>query len=278
MRRANDIEKRLKREAGSPEISTATERLYHEVSSKVTATARFHRVANNIIVINKPHNSNVQKHMDSLGTRPSGQGNNVSPLVHDRYSLSIKDDSLGNIYDSLDQNSSERRNNTSPIAYVRHSTGKNASEMKKNGPVLPHHRCKRGTPLLEEGKHSCNEIYFVFQNMELKKEYFSSSQEEYVAKLWEEVDSKLVSRSSKFEANILTKKYNNPPLRRVPGTTKNAHLSMLEIVGTGDNNFFPFFLIFSTLFISSPCGGSPEGKGGLGTVTNNFKPQVAYET
>ncbi|WP_394698680.1 hypothetical protein [uncultured Draconibacterium sp.] len=79
-----------------------------------------------------------------------------------------------------------------------------------------------------------------------------------------------------FGTRLLTIKYYNSPSRRIAGTTKNAHLSMLENRGTGDNKLSPFFLISSTLCISSPVGGSPEGEGGNGTVANINKTS-AYE-
>ena len=65
---------------------------------------------------------------------------------------------------------------------------------------IPPHRCKRGTPLLEEGKLD-------------------------------------------LAAKLLTTKNNNPPLKRIAGTTKNARLSVQKNRSTGDNNLFPFFLI-----------------------------------
>nr|WP_321354188.1 hypothetical protein [uncultured Draconibacterium sp.] len=74
----------------------------------------------------------------------------------------------------------------------------------------------------------------------------------------------------------LTIEYNNPPSKRIAGTTKNAQFSKMEM-GTRDNKLFPFFLISSTLYISSPAGGSPEGEGGNGTVANINKAS-AYET
>ena len=74
----------------------------------------------------------------------------------------------------------------------------------------------------------------------------------------------------------LTIKYNNPPSKRIAGTTKNAQFSKMEM-GTRDNKLFPFFLISSTLYISSPVGGSPEGERGNGTVANINKAS-AYET
>ena len=61
--------------------------------------------------------------------------------------------------------------------------------------------------------------------------------------------------------------------------TKNAHLSVWKSMGTGDNKLFPFFLISSTLYISSSANWrrSPEGEGGNGTLANTNKTS-AYET
>ncbi|WP_163325605.1 hypothetical protein [Draconibacterium mangrovi] len=54
---------------------------------------------------------------------------------------------------------------------------------------------------------------------------------------------RLAARGSQLTATLLTIKYNNPSSKRVAGITKNAHLSVFETMGTGDNKLFPFFLI-----------------------------------
>ncbi len=137
---------------------------------------------------------------------------------------------------------------------------------------IPPHRCKRGTPLLMEGKRSCAETYSVFQNMEMEYGHFSSSKRRRNDRASNDVRNKkeetlfatsssqpqrevgifatlqlaaqkklaldqLVTRGSCLVTlQKLTKKYDNPPSRRVTGTTKNAHLSAMEFMGTGDNN------------------------------------------
>ncbi|MDX8337603.1 hypothetical protein SLH46_00320 [Draconibacterium sp. IB214405] len=77
----------------------------------------------------------------------------------------------------------------------------------------------------------------------------------------------------------LTIKYYNSPSKRIAGTTKNAHLSKLENMGTGDNKFFPFFLIEKHAMNCeqfSPSGEMPAGQRG-GIVANKNKTS-AYET
>lgn len=81
-----------------------------------------------------------------------------------------------------------------------------------------------------------------------------------------------------FGTRLLTIKYYNSPSRRIAGTTKNAHLSMLENRGTGDNKFFPFFLISSSSPLGEMSAGwRTRGKGKKGTVANINKTS-AYET
>ncbi len=94
-------------------------------------------------------------------------------------------------------------------------------------------------------------------------------------------NSLLFAHGSLLTAGLLTKKYYNPPSRREQGTTKNAHLSILEFMGTGDNK--------SILFLQSspwnanvlPLQGEVSrvlGTEECGTVANNSKTAVAYET
>ena len=81
-----------------------------------------------------------------------------------------------------------------------------------------------------------------------------------------------------FGTRLLTIKYYNSPSRRIAGTTKNAHLSMLENRGTGDNKLNPFFLISSSSPLGEMSAGwRTRGKGKKGTVANINKTS-AYET
>nr|WP_319479815.1 hypothetical protein [uncultured Draconibacterium sp.] len=85
---------------------------------------------------------------------------------------------------------------------------------------------------------------------------------------------KLATCNLQLTTELLTIKYNNPSSRRETSTTKNAHLSTLETMGTRDNKLFPFFLIsksekqwggLASIFEMSYCGKgnrpplSPEG-------------------
>lgn len=85
---------------------------------------------------------------------------------------------------------------------------------------------------------------------------------------------KLAARGSWLVVSFSTIKYNNPPLRRIAGTTTNAHFSVPKTMGTGDNNLFPFFLIS---ILALKCEQfSPSGQRG-GIVANTNKTS-AYET
>ena len=111
----------------------------------------------------------------------------------------------------------------------------------------------------KEEKRSCYETSALFQYVEMGYEHFSSSQEEYVRQLadgrWclntigipphrcKRGTPLLEEGKLDLAAKLLTTKNNNPPLKRIAGTTKNARLSVQKTMGTGDNNLFPFFLI-----------------------------------
>nr|WP_320023637.1 hypothetical protein [uncultured Draconibacterium sp.] len=111
----------------------------------------------------------------------------------------------------------------------------------------------------KEEKRSCYETSALFQYVEMEYEHFSSSQEEYVRQLadgrWclntigipphrcKRGTPLLEEGKLDLAAKLLTTKNNNPPLKRIAGTTKNARLSVQKTMGTGDNNLFPFFLI-----------------------------------
>nr|WP_321484628.1 hypothetical protein [uncultured Draconibacterium sp.] len=111
----------------------------------------------------------------------------------------------------------------------------------------------------KEEKRSCCETSALFQYVEMEYEHFSSSQEEYVRQLadgrWclntigipphrcKRGTPLLEEGKLDLAAKLLTTKDNNPPLKRIAGTTKNARLSVQKTMGTGDNNLFPFFLI-----------------------------------
>ncbi len=111
----------------------------------------------------------------------------------------------------------------------------------------------------KEEKRSCYETSALFQYVEMEYEHFSSSQEEYVRQLadgrWclntigipphrcKRGTPLLEEGKLDLAAKSLTTKNNNPPLKRIAGTTKNARLSVQKTMGTGDNNLFPFFLI-----------------------------------
>jgi|GEM_PF-3331698 len=53
----------------------------------------------------------------------------------------------------------------------------------------------------------------------------------------------LAACNLQLEATLLTIKYYNSPSKKLAGTTKNAHLSTMENLGTRDSKLFPFFLI-----------------------------------
>ena len=111
----------------------------------------------------------------------------------------------------------------------------------------------------KEEKRSCYETSALFQYVEMEYEHFSSSQEEYVRQLadgrWclntigipphrcKRGTPLLEEGKLDLAAKLLTTKNNNPPLKRIAGTTKNARLSVQKNRSTGDNNLFPFFLI-----------------------------------
>ncbi|KJF41619.1 hypothetical protein [Draconibacterium sediminis] len=144
----------------------------------------------------------------------------------------------------------------------------------------PPHRCKRG-PLLLKKEEKLEPVVANFLSSRRGNEERSVAVEQQSNRFLNRsslgMTDKLATCNLQLVTELLTIKYNNPSSKRVAGMTKNAHLSVWKSMGTGDNKLFPFFLISSTLYISSPVGGSPEGEGGNGTFANTNKTS-AYET
>ncbi len=136
---------------------------------------------------------------------------------------------------------------------------------------IPPHRCKRGTPLLNP---LCQPVLNPYADISPK---------------WGKQSGRINFMEGKFApvgtghtASLLTIKMDNSLRYRGQTTNKNAHLSWLIEMGTGDYKLFPFFLISKHALKCekfSPLGEMSRfiGAGGNGLVANINKTS-AYET
>ncbi|WP_303923230.1 hypothetical protein [Draconibacterium sediminis] len=114
----------------------------------------------------------------------------------------------------------------------------------------PPHRCKRG-PLLLKKEEKLKPVVANFLSSrrapKLRGEERSVAVEQqsnrFLNRSSLRMTDKLAPCNLHLATELLTIKYNNPSSKRVAGTTKKAHLSVLKTMGTGDNKLFPFFLI-----------------------------------